>query len=136
WRRSRRSPAICTARPRTEREWAPRWWRVRGPRLPRRRAMGEVSVKLTVNGQPRAATVEPRVTLADFLREQLQLTGTHLGCEHGVCGACAVLVDRPAGRSGLIVAVQADCHGVTAIQGMSSHHGQRPGVLFAGHNGL
>ena len=46
--------------------------------------MGEVSVKLTVNGQPRAATVEPRVTLADFLREQLQLAGTHLGCEHGV----------------------------------------------------
>ena len=68
--------------------------------------MGEVSVKLVVNGQVREATVEPRVTLADFLREHLQLTGTHLGCEHGVCGACTVLVDGAAVRSCLMFAVR------------------------------
>ena len=70
--------------------------------------MGEVPVRLTVNGQARDATVEPRVTLADFLREQCHLTGTHLGCEHGVCGACTVLVDGAAVRSCLVFAVQAD----------------------------
>ena len=63
---------------------------------------------LTVNGQTRQATVEPRVTLADFLRERCRLTGTHLGCEHGVCGACTVLVDGEAVRSCLVFAVQAD----------------------------
>ena len=60
--------------------------------------MNEVPLRLTVNGQARDATVEPRVTLADFLREQCHLTGTHLGCEHGVCGACTVLVDGAAVR--------------------------------------
>ena len=85
--------------------------------------MGEVSVKLTVNGRAREATVEPRVTLADFLREKLQLTGTHLGCEHGVCGACTVLVDGAAVRSCLMFAVQADGAQVTTIEGIASPDG-------------
>ena len=55
--------------------------------------MPDVSVEMVVNGEPRHATIEPRLTLADFLRERCHLTGTHLGCEHGVCGACTVLVD-------------------------------------------
>jgi carbon-monoxide dehydrogenase small subunit len=85
--------------------------------------MGEVSVKLTVNGQVREATVEPRLTLADFLREQLRLTGTHLGCEHGVCGACTVLVDGAAVRSCLMFAVQADGTEVTTIEGIGPQGG-------------
>ena len=70
--------------------------------------MAEISVEVTVNGQVRKAAVEPRLTLADFLRERCQLTGTHLGCEHGVCGACTVLLDGQAVRSCLVFAVQAD----------------------------
>jgi carbon-monoxide dehydrogenase small subunit len=85
--------------------------------------MGEVSVKLTVNGRAREATVEPRVTLADFLREKLQLTGTHLGCEHGVCGACTVLLDGAAVRSCLVFAVQADGAQVTTIEGIAAPDG-------------
>ena len=85
--------------------------------------MGEVSVKLTVNGEVREAAVEPRVTLADFLREQLRLTGTHLGCEHGVCGACTVLVDGDAVRSCLMFAVQANGAEVTTIEGIASRDG-------------
>jgi len=93
--------------------------------------MGEVSVQLTVNGQAREATVEPRVTLADFLREHLQLTGTHLGCEHGVCGACTVLVDGAAVRSCLMFAVQADGAEVTTIEGIGSPDGGLSAVQAA-----
>ena len=85
--------------------------------------MAEVSVKLIVNGEVRRATVEPRMTLADFLREELQLTGTHLGCEHGVCGACTVLVDGAAMRSCLVFAVQAEGSEVTTIEGIGSPDG-------------
>jgi carbon-monoxide dehydrogenase small subunit len=81
--------------------------------------MGEVSVKLVVNGQVREATAEPRVTLADFLREKLQLTGTHLGCEHGVCGACTVLVDGEPARSCLMLAVQADGHRIETVESLA-----------------
>jgi aerobic carbon-monoxide dehydrogenase small subunit len=81
--------------------------------------VGEVSVKLTVNGQAREATAEPRTTLADFLREKLRLTGTHLGCEHGVCGACTVLVDGAAVRSCLVFAVQVDGAEVTTVEGIA-----------------
>jgi aerobic carbon-monoxide dehydrogenase small subunit len=80
--------------------------------------MAEVAVKLTVNGEPREASVEPRLTLADFLREELRLTGTHLGCEHGVCGACTVLVDGAAVRACLMFAVQAAGSEVTTIEGI------------------
>ncbi len=76
-------------------------------------------VVLVVNGAEREATVEARVTLADLLREHLGLTGTHLGCEHGVCGACTVLVDGVAVRSCLMLAVQARGRQVTTVEGLA-----------------
>jgi carbon-monoxide dehydrogenase small subunit len=85
--------------------------------------MSEPMLRVTVNGEPRTATVEPRLTLADFLREECRLTGTHLGCEHGVCGACTVLVDGAAVRSCLIFAVQADGADVTTIEGIAGPDG-------------
>ncbi len=79
-----------------------------------------MNVDLTVNGTARtAADVEPRKTLADFLREDLGLTGTHLGCEHGVCGACTVIVDGEAVRSCLMLAVQAQGATVRTIEGLN-----------------
>src|SRR6202012_450045 len=81
------------------------------------------AVQLTVNGQVRKETVESRITLADFLRDACRLTGTHLGCEHGVCGACTVLVDGEAVRSCLIFAVQIDGAEVTTIEGIASPDG-------------
>jgi carbon-monoxide dehydrogenase small subunit len=80
-------------------------------------------VRLTVNGHARNATVDARVTLADFLREQCHLTGTHLGCEHGVCGACTVLVDGAAVRACLVFAVQIEGAEVTTIEGIGSDDG-------------
>jgi carbon-monoxide dehydrogenase small subunit len=84
----------------------------------------EILVAMTVNGEPRRGQVEPRRTLADFLREDCRLTGTHLGCEHGVCGACTVLVDGAAVRSCLMFAVQADGCQVTTVEGLGSPDGQ------------
>ena len=78
-----------------------------------------VPVRLTVNDRPVQASVEPRCSLADFLREHLRLTGTHVGCEHGVCGACTVLVDGRSTRSCLILAVQVDGAAVTTIEGLT-----------------
>jgi aerobic carbon-monoxide dehydrogenase small subunit len=92
---------------------------------------GVMTVRLTLNGVPREATVEPRLTLADFLREQCRLTGTHLGCEHGVCGACTVLVDGAAVRSCLMFAVQADGAEVTTIEGIASPDGELSPVQAA-----
>src|SRR6187401_2717824 len=77
-----------------------------------------VTVALTVNGAPRRMSVEARKTLADALREDLRLTGTHLGCEHGVCGACTVLVDGDSARSCLMFAVQADGCTVETVEGL------------------
>jgi carbon-monoxide dehydrogenase small subunit len=85
--------------------------------------MGEVRVDIRVNGEVRTATVEPRLTLADFLRERCGLTGTHLGCEHGVCGACTVLVDGEAVRACLVFAVQADGRDITTVEGLSAPDG-------------
>ena len=85
--------------------------------------MSDSTVRLTVNGQVRAGTVESRMTLADFLREVCHLTGTHLGCEHGVCGACTVFVDGEAVRSCLIFAVQVDGSEVTTVEGIASSDG-------------
>ena len=79
-----------------------------------------VEVTLTVNGDTRSAAVEPRRTLADFLRSDLALTGTHLACEHGVCGSCTVLVDGVSARSCLMLAVQADGAEVTTIEGLAT----------------
>jgi aerobic carbon-monoxide dehydrogenase small subunit len=77
-------------------------------------------VELTVNGTRRQGSVEPRRTLADFLREDLELTGTHLGCEHGVCGACTVLVDGEPARSCLMLAVQARGSEIVTIEGLAT----------------
>ena len=85
--------------------------------------MDEVPVNLMVNGQRRRVFVEPRKTLADTLREDCGLTGTHLGCEHGVCGACTVLFDGAAVRSCLLFAVQAEGTEVTTIEGLSPADG-------------
>jgi carbon-monoxide dehydrogenase small subunit len=81
--------------------------------------VAETVVRVTVNGAAQEATVEPRVTLADFLREHCGLTGTHLGCEHGVCGACTVLLDGAAVRSCLTFAVQSRGAEVTTIEGIA-----------------
>jgi len=81
--------------------------------------MTEAVVSMTVNGDERNATVEPRKTLADFLREDCGLTGTHLGCEHGVCGACTVVLDGRATRSCLVFAVQTDGSDVTTVEGLA-----------------
>lgn len=86
--------------------------------------MTKKSVKLTVNGKPYEAVVDPRLTLADFLRHALDLTGTHVGCEHGVCGACTVLIDGRSARSCLMFAVQANGRAVTTIEGLAPAEGE------------
>ena len=78
----------------------------------------EQSLRVKVNGQAVKREVPPRLTLADFLRDRLRLAGTHLGCEHGVCGACTVLLDGDAVRACLLLAVQADGREVTTVEGM------------------
>ena len=77
-------------------------------------------IKLTVNGIEYERKVEPRVTLVDFIRNELGITGTHVGCEHGVCGACTVIFDGQPVRSCIMLAVQADSHSVQTVEGMSS----------------
>ncbi len=86
-------------------------------------AIQDVGISVTVNGVRRRATVPPRLTLADYLRERCGLTGTHLGCEHGVCGACSVLLDGDAVRACLVFAVQADGAEVTTIEGIAGPDG-------------
>jgi carbon-monoxide dehydrogenase small subunit len=86
--------------------------------------MNTREITVTVNGRRRTVTVEVRRTLADFLRDDLGLTATHLGCEHGVCGACTVLVDGAAARSCLQLAVQADGHEVTTVEGINGPGGE------------
>jgi carbon-monoxide dehydrogenase small subunit len=115
-------------------------------------------VRVTANGQLHERTVEPRTSLADFLREDLDLTGTHVGCEHGVCGACTVLLDGEPIRACLMLAVQADGHAITTIEGLApvaapgapapplhpiqeafwAHHGLQcgfctPGIILTAH---
>ena len=84
------------------------------------------SVRFTVNGRDHEVLAEPRKTLADVLRDDLELTGTHLGCEHGVCGACTVLVDGVAVRSCLMLGVQADGTTVTTIEGLDRDGAMHP----------
>ena len=93
--------------------------------------MAETEIEVQVNGTARRARVEPRLTLADFLRERCHLTGTHLGCEHGVCGACTVLLDGDAVRSCLVFAVQADGAEVTTIEGVGGPDGELSPVQAA-----
>jgi carbon-monoxide dehydrogenase small subunit len=107
-------------------------------------------VRVTVNGDVHERTVEVRKTLADFLRGDLALTGTHVGCEHGVCGACTIHLDGEPVRSCLVLAVQADGAEITTVEGLSrdgldflqhafwTHHGLQcgfctPGMLMSAH---
>ena len=85
-------------------------------------------VSITINGQQVTARVEPRLTLLDFVRDVAGLKGTHAGCEHGVCGACTILVDGAAVRSCLMLAVQADGMAMTTIEGVGGSH-ERSGEL-------
>ena len=77
------------------------------------------TISVTVNGKKHSKDVPVRLTLADFLRIELQLTGTHLGCEHGVCGACTILLDGRSARSCLMLAVQADGHEIMTVEGIA-----------------
>lgn len=80
----------------------------------------KMEVTLTVNGRTYQRSVEPRLLLSDFLRHELELTGTHVGCEHGVCGACTILFDGQPVRSCLTLAVQAEGHEITTVEGLTS----------------
>src|ERR1044071_6142796 len=82
-----------------------------------------IPIGVTVNGVRYERVVEPRMLLSDFIRQELELTGTHVGCEHGVCGACTVLLDGEAVRSCLMFAVQADGHEVTTVEGLAAVSG-------------
>ncbi len=93
--------------------------------------MHELPVEMTVNGRTHQGVVEPRLTLADFLRDKCGLTGTHLGCEHGACGACTVLLDGQAVRSCLVFAVQVDGQEVTTVEGIAGEDGELSPVQSA-----
>jgi aerobic-type carbon monoxide dehydrogenase small subunit (CoxS/CutS family) len=96
-----------------------------------------MNLQFELNGKPVAVEVPERTTLADCLRHHLMLTGTHVGCEHGVCGACTVIVDGAAVRSCLMLAVQADGARVTTVEGLSSDDALTPlQAAFRKHHAL
>jgi carbon-monoxide dehydrogenase small subunit len=96
-----------------------------------------VTVGLTVNGKAYSRQTDVRQTLADFLREELELTGTHLGCEHGACGACTVTIDGELARSCLTLAVQAQGSSVTTVEGLAGKDGLHPiQTAFKQHHAL
>ncbi len=99
---------------------------------------GRVTVALTVNGERHRAEVEPRTLLSDLLREHLGLTGTNLGCEHGYCGACTVIVDGQTARSCLMLAATADGAEVITVEGLApdAHHLNTLQAAFQEHHGL
>jgi aerobic-type carbon monoxide dehydrogenase small subunit (CoxS/CutS family) len=98
---------------------------------------GRVTVRLTVNGVEREGTCPPRKLLVDFLREDLALTGTHVGCEHGICGACTILLNGEAARSCLLLAVQADGAEIQTIEGLMTDGALHPlQAAFHEHHGL
>jgi carbon-monoxide dehydrogenase small subunit len=96
------------------------------------------AISVSVNGVRRDAEVPVRLTLADFLRQQLELTGTHVGCEHGVCGACTVLLDGRSVRSCLMLAVQANGRAITTVEGLAPADGGLHPLqeAFREHHGL
>jgi aerobic-type carbon monoxide dehydrogenase small subunit (CoxS/CutS family) len=99
--------------------------------------MTDVAVRLTVNGRAREGRCPPRKLLVDFLREDLGLTGTHVGCEHGICGACTILLDGEAARSCLMLAVQADGAEIVTIEGLMKDGALHPlQEAFREHHGL
>ena len=85
-----------------------------------------IPIEVAVNGETHRRTVEPRLLLADFLRETLSLTGTHVGCEHGVCGACTVMIDGASTRSCLVFAVQVDGARVDTVEGLANGEAMSP----------
>jgi carbon-monoxide dehydrogenase small subunit len=95
-------------------------------------------ITLRINGEEMSGWAEPRMTLADFVRDELKLTGTHLGCEHGVCGACTILVDGRSVRSCLMFAVQAQDHELITVEGLASAEGALDAVqqAFSDHHAL
>lgn len=100
-------------------------------------AMGEsLDISMKVNGAQHALSVNPRRSLADVIREDIGLTGTHLGCEHGVCGACTVLLDGEPARSCLMLAVQADGTEITTIEGLADADGTMHPVQQAMHEAM
>jgi aerobic-type carbon monoxide dehydrogenase small subunit (CoxS/CutS family) len=100
-------------------------------------ANGRTAVQMEVNGVAETVYVEPRWLLSDVLRHQLGLTGTHVGCEQGVCGACTVLLDGALVRSCLLFAVQVDGHRITTIEGVTPDEGLSPiQASFQRHHGL
>ncbi|MDH3315925.1 MAG: (2Fe-2S)-binding protein [Gammaproteobacteria bacterium] len=96
------------------------------------------TITVTINGKSFTRRVETRMHLADFLRQELDLTGTHLGCEHGVCGACTVMLEGDAVRSCLLLAVQADSKTVTTVEGLAANDGSLHPIqaAFQKHHGL
>ena len=88
--------------------------------------VNRIDIALTVNDKHYQRSVEPRMLLSDFLRHELGLTGTHVGCEHGVCGACSVLFDGQPVRSCLMFAVQADGHEIVSIEGLGTPEDMHP----------
>jgi carbon-monoxide dehydrogenase small subunit len=97
----------------------------------------EVDIRLNVNGRNHAIRVEPRCTLVDAIRDQCGQTGTHIGCEHGVCGACTVIVDGEPVRSCLIFAVQAQGKQIRTVEGLASGDSLHPlQQAFIDHHGL
>src|SRR6202012_3219811 len=124
--------------------WRPGWCEKQSSAPPRarfRRAeqmTAQHRINVTVNGQSHALEVEGRLTLADMLRHRLFLTGTHLGCEHGVCGACTVLVDGRSARGCLMLAVQADGCRIETVEGLKRPDGTLHPIqtAFIEHHGL
>jgi carbon-monoxide dehydrogenase small subunit len=97
----------------------------------------KANVTLTINGRDHTISVEPRKTLADAIREDCGLTGTHIGCEHGICGACTVLVDSEPVRSCLMFAVQADGKTIRTVEGLADGDKLHPmQQAFMDHHGL
>jgi carbon-monoxide dehydrogenase small subunit len=89
-------------------------------------AMAKETVRVVVNGTAHERAVEPRMLLSDFLREELRLTGTHVGCEHGVCGTCTVLLDGRTARSCLMLAVQADGAEIRTVESLGTAEALHP----------
>ena len=96
-------------------------------------ASARVPVRVTVNGRGYTDSVVPRLLLSDFLRHRLRLTGTHVGCEHGVCGACTVLLDGEAVRACLVLAVQVDGASITTVEGLEGEGGRLHPIQVAFH---
>jgi aerobic-type carbon monoxide dehydrogenase small subunit (CoxS/CutS family) len=95
------------------------------------------SITVIVNGECLTGEAEPRMLLADFLRDELRRTGTHVGCEHGVCGTCTVIIDGDAARSCLMFAVQADGAEISTIEGLATNGEMHPlQKLFSEHHAL